>query len=87
MFFCVTNVLLCWFSYNTYVKRKNVLVVFVCVSTLSLRVSLETFKQQGGNEHFGRYCPTKSCPSCCEMTLGRQSHVPAIMFNQSVLKC
>ena len=42
-----------------------------------------TDQQQGtaqtdGNEHFGKHCPTKTFPLCCDMTLGRQSHVPAL---------
>ena len=34
--------------------------------------------QQGGNEHFGRHCPTKTLPLCCDIPEGRLGNVPAI---------
>ena len=36
--------------------------------------------QQGGNEHFGRHCPTKTLPSCCDIPEGRLGNVPAIFL-------
>ena len=35
---------------------------------------------QGGNEHFGRHCPTKTLPSCCDIPEGRLGNVPAIFL-------
>ena len=49
--------------------------------TYSTLFRLSPFVQkQGGDEHFGKHCPTKTFPLCCDMTLGRQSHVPAKLF-------
>ena len=36
------------------------------------------FLVQGGNEHFGRHCPTKTLPLCCDIPEGRLGNVPAI---------
>ena len=54
-----------------------------CVSCLICVIHFEWSDehQQGGHEHFGRHCPRKTLPSCCDMTLGRQSHVPAKKIN------
>ena len=35
---------------------------------------------QGGNEHFGRHCPTKTLPSCCDIPEGRPGNVPATIL-------
>ena len=56
-------------------------IIGILLDLLSLLSHFLVLPQQGGNEHFGRHCPTKTLPSCCDIPEGRLGNVPAFFPN------
>ena len=55
-------------------------IIGILLDLLSLLSYFLVLPQQGGNEHFGRHCPTKTLPSCCDIPEGRLGNVPAFFL-------
>ena len=63
------------------VPKSGATRVCVCVChPWSHRDAFAFVLPQGGNEHFGRHCPTKTLPSCCDIPEGRLGNVPAFFI-------
>ena len=56
-------------------------IIGILLDLLSLLSHFLVLPQLGGNEHFGRHCPTKTLPSCCDIPEGRLGNVPAFSFS------